>query len=68
MKKSRAKNCKEYDLELRWAPQEQPSRVMEERADTTVRRVEDYLDFLEEFPLRPDNKEPAKVFSEKFVL
>jgi hypothetical protein len=70
MKSLQKKPADVNDLDLHWAKASLVTR--EKRVDYSVgvapKRVEEYLDFLEEIgPLQPDTAKP-KIYSERFTL
>ena len=68
MKKSPAKIADVYDLELHWSPVLPASASRTEEHASAPRRVEEYLDFLEEVvPIKPDNLR-VKIYKERFTL
>jgi hypothetical protein len=68
MKKSQEKKTDIYDLELHWSPVTPNSVNRVEEHTSGPRRVEEYLDFLEEVALPQRDDRPVKIYKERFSL
>ncbi len=68
MKKSPGKTADKYDLQLRWSPLEKSKETVREENTPVPRRVEAYLDFLEDIgpAVRDDTR--VKLYTERFTL
>ena len=69
MGKSPEKMPERNDLQLRWsAAPKPPGGFTREEKTAPCRRVEEYLDFLEEIEPAAGDEAPAKLYHERFEL